>query len=323
MQKATCFLFIILLVITCKRPDVSEQGQFTIVGTCELPGYAQDLDILGEYAYVANSQAGLQIVNIADPASPYSAGGYENTQENAVAIAVRDSFAYIGLSSGAGLLVLDIRNPSAPDSEWYVGEDGGYTEYDISAPPDTFYIYIAAHDFFIVENCSTQFPYYEQRTGTPGTARGIFIGNSYAYLACEQMGLNIYFAARPDTGIPIFIGSIDTPSNARDVFVVDDYAYVADGRAGLVIINVADPENPQIVDTYDTPEYANDVFVDGDYAYIADGDGGVQIIDISIPEEPMLYASIETSYANAIYVRDGLVYVADRDMGLIVIEEEE
>jgi hypothetical protein len=322
MQKAICFLFIILLVATCQRPEVSD-GQFTIIGTCELPGYAQDLDIQGQYAYVANSQAGLQIVNITDPASPYRAGGYEDTQESAIAVAVRDSFAYIGLSSGAGLLILDIRNPSAPDSEWYVGEDGGYTEYDICAPPDTYYVYIAAHDFFIVENCSTQFPYYEQRIGTPGTARGIFVGESYAYLACEQMGLNIYFAARPDTGEPVLVGSADTPSNARDVFVVDEHAYVADGRAGLVVMDVAEPENPQIMNTYDTPEYANDVFVSGTYAYVADGAGGVQIFDISIPEEPVLYAQVETAYANAIYVENDLIYVADRDMGLVIIEEEE
>lgn len=321
MQKAVCFFLVIFLVLTCKRPEVTEQGQFAIIGTCELPGYAQDLDLHGDCAYIADGQAGLQIVNIVDPASPYSTGGYEDTQESALAVAVRDSFAYVGLSSGAGLLVLDIRNPSAPDSVWYVGEDGGYTEYDICAPPETFYVYIAAHDFFIVENCSTQFPYYEQRIGTPGTARGIFISNSYAYLACEQLGLNIYYAARPDTGEPLLVGSADTPSNARDVFVVDDYAYVADGRAGLVIMSVADPGNPQIVGTYDTPDYANDVFVDGDYAYVADGDGGVQIIDISIPAEPVLYSYVETSYANAIYVQNDLIYVADRDMGLVIIEE--
>jgi hypothetical protein len=322
MHKTTCFLIFILLGVACQRPEVSH-GQFTIIGTCELPGYAQNLDIHGDYAYVANDQAGLQIVNIADPTSPYTVGGYEDTQESALAVAVRDSFAYIGLASGAGLLILDIRNPSAPDSEWYVGEDGGYTEYDICAPPDTIYIYIAAHDFFIVENCSTEFPYYEQRIGTPGTARGIFVSNGYAYVACEQMGLSIYCAARPDTGRPILIGSADTPSNAREVFVADNYAYVADGRAGLVIVDVADPESPHIVGTCDTPQYANDVFVDGEYAYIADGDGGLQVIDIGDPEDPLLYASIETSYANAVYVRDGVVYVADRDMGLVIIEEEE
>ncbi|KPK71713.1 hypothetical protein AMJ87_06935, partial [candidate division WOR_3 bacterium SM23_60] len=62
MQRAAHFLFIILLVATCKRPEVSERGQFTIIGTCELPGYAQDLDVAVDYVYVANGQAGLQVV---------------------------------------------------------------------------------------------------------------------------------------------------------------------------------------------------------------------------------------------------------------------
>lgn len=322
MQKACCFLFVILFAAVCQRPEAPE-GELEIIATYALPGYAQDIDVRGDFAYVANGQAGLQVIGIADPADPQRGGAYDDTQESALCVAVRDSFAYVGLASGAGLLVLDIRNPAAPDSEWYVGEDGGYTEYDICAPSDTYYVYIAAHDFFIVENCSTQFPYFEQRVGTPGNARGIFVSNSYAYVACEQMGLNIYFAARPDTGEPILVGSVDTPSNARKVCVSGDYAYVADGRGGLVVIDVFDPENPYVVSTYDTPGYANDVAVAAGFAYVADGDGGLLVIDVTNPDDLVLYASLETSYANAVSLKDGVVYIADRDMGLVIVEEAE
>lgn len=321
MKKIVCFFLFLLFTLFCGRPEPPDEEihTFEIVSVCNLPGYSRDIDIHGNYAYVANGQGGLQIINISNPESTYIEGEYL-TSRSAQGIAIRDSFAYLVLSSEKGLLVLNINDPSDPS---LIGEDPGYTEYNVIAPPDTFYIYIAAHDFFIIENCSIPtLPYYDQRITTPGTARGIFVSDSLAYLACEQMGLYIYYAVRPDSEVPL-LGSIDTPSNARDVYVEGDYAYVADGRTGLVIIDVRNPENPEILSMYDTPGYANDIFVSGYYAYIADAEAGLQVIDISNPENPTFYGNFETPYAYAVYVKDKLIYIADRDMGLLIITEEE
>lgn len=307
-----------LLIISCGRPEVTAPS-FKILSVCNLPGYSQGIDVFGDFAYVANGQGGLQIIDISDPESTYIVGEYL-TPRSAQGVAVRDSLAYVVLTSELGLYVIDITEPSVCS---LVGQDPGYTEYNISAPPDTFYVYIAAHDFFIIENCSIpNLPFWEQRIPTSGNAHGIFVTNSLAYLACEQMGLHIYYAARPDSAVPL-LGSIDTPSNARNVYVVGDYAYVADGRAGLIIIDVSNTEALSIIGQYDTPGYANDVFVADDFAYIADGESGLQVIDVSSSEEPVYYASIETSYANDIYVRNSLIFVADRDMGLVILTEED
>ena len=321
MKKITYLSLFLALIISCGRPEVPDEQThtFEIVSVCNLPGYSRGIDISGDFAYIANDQGGLQIINISDPESTYIVGEYL-TSVSAQGVAVRENFAYVVLSSGQGLLVLDISDPSAPVE---IGSDGNYTEYNVVAPPDTFYIYIAAHDFFIIENCSIPaLPYYDQRIPTPGIARGIFVSDSLAYLTCEQMGLYIYYAVRPDSEVPL-LGSIDTPSNARDVYVDGDYAYVADGRAGLVIIDVSDPENPKISSVYDTPDYANDIFISDNCAYVADGKGGLQIVDVTNPEEPVYYGEVETSYAYAVYVKDELIYIADRDMGLLIITEEE
>ncbi len=313
-------LVCLFVVISCGRPEVTDVPSFAILSVCNLPGYSQGIDVSGDFAYVANGQGGLQIIDVSEPESTYIVGE-QLTPRSAQGVAIREGLAYVVLTSELGLYVIDVTEPSVCS---LVGQDPGYTEYNICAPPDTFYVYIAAHDYFIIENCSIpNLPFWEQRIPTPGNARGIFVANSLAYLACEQMGLYIYYAARPDSAVPL-LGSIDTPSNARNVYVVGDYAYVADGRAGLIIIDVSNTEAPSIIGQYDTPGYANDVFVANDFAYIADGDEGVQVVDVSDPAQPLFYASIETSYANDIYVKDGLLYIADRDMGLIIaIEEEE
>lgn len=309
----------IYLMVWCGRPEPSEEPpQYTILSTCPLPGYAEDIEITGNYAYIANGQAGLQIIDIANPESTYIVGEYI-TSKSAQGVALRDSLAFIATSSSNGLVVVDIQNPAACS---LLGSDPGYTEYKVFALPDTFYVYIAALDFFIIENCSIpQYPYYDQRIGTPGDARGIYVHNSLAFVACEQMGLHIYYAARPDSAVYL-VGSIDTPSNAQNVFVLGDCAYVADGRGGLIIVDFSDPTTPLITGIYDTPEYANNVFVHGSLAYVADGDGGILIVDVTDPYDPVLYASIETSYASDVLVRDSLIFIADRDQGLIIAAPE-
>ncbi|MGB7054162.1 MAG: PQQ-binding-like beta-propeller repeat protein, partial [bacterium] len=146
--------------------------------------------------------------------------------------------------------------------------------------------------------------------------------DTIAYLACEQMGLQIINLAQPIDSLAL-VGWVDTPSNARHVYAIDNYAYVADGRGGLIIIDVTDIENPTVVSQFDTPEYANAVFVSDNRAYIGDGDGGLYVVDVSVPSQPEFYGKLPTSYANGVYVRNDTVFVADQDLGLVILVEEE
>lgn len=322
-MKKTVYFFLFLFLITfCGRPEPpdDEIHTFEIISVCPLPGYAMDIDLMGDLAYVADGQGGLQIVDINNPDSTFVVGEYMS-EKSIVGIAVRDTFAYLAVShSQGGIKIINVAQPSEPV---FIGEDNWYYGYNVVAPPnDTMYVYVAGGYWFVVENVSNpQYPSFVRRFSTPGDIRGIYVVDSMVYLACEQMGLHILNLAKPNS--EAIVGWVDTPSNARNIFVKENYAYITDGRAGLVIINVSDPENPEIVSIYDTPDYANNVFISGNYAYIADGDGGLQVIDISNPEEPVYYGSLEMSYANDVYVKDDLIYVADRDMGLVIITEEE
>jgi len=319
------YLFLVLVIsLFCGRPEVpAPQAIFAIIGECPLPGYAKKVVLVDSLAYVANGQGGLQIVNISNPESTFVIGEY-TADRDVSGVAVRDTFAYIALASSTsgGLVILNIADPTNPV---FVGQDISIYAYDVASPPnDTMYVYIAANYWFQVEDVYTfgpQYPSLARRWSLPGNTRHVFMVDSMAYLACEQMGLQIINLSKPDS--TALVGWIDTPSNARNVFVVGNHAFVADGRGGLVIIDISSSENPTVIGQYDTPEYANAVFVSDDKAYVADGDGGLQVIDISVPTEPEILGSIETSYANNVSVRNDTIYVADRDMGLVIIVEEQ
>ena len=61
---------------------------------------------------------------------------------------------------------------------------------------------------------------------TPGTAFGVFVSGSYAYVADEESGLQIINVSNPAS--PTLAGSYDTPGYADGVSVSGSYAYVAD-----------------------------------------------------------------------------------------------
>jgi hypothetical protein len=317
MKKIICFMIFLLVAVHCGRPTVSETASFEIVSVCSLPGYAEDIDIADNLAYIADDQGGLQIVNITNPESTSIVGQYLS-EKSIVGVSVRDTFAYCAVEhKDGGVRIINIADPTAP---FFVGEDNWYYGYGVMAPQeDTILVYVAGGYWFVVEDVrDPRYPTYVRRFDYAGDFRGVYVVDTIAYLACEQMGIVAYNLASTDT-LPI--GQVDTPSNARNIHIGGDYAYVADGRAGLIIVDISDPRTPFIVSRYDTPDYANDVFVSGNYAYVADGEGGLQVITIEDPEDPTLYGSIETSYADAVYVKDSLIFVADRDMGLVVITE--
>lgn len=313
---------VLIAVSFCGRPETTApEADFLVIGVCPLPGYAKKVELAAGLAYVADGQGGLQIVDISDPDSAYVVGSYEPDRDVG-GVALRDTFAFLALASSTsgGLVILNISDPAAPV---FVGQDPSIYAYDVSAPAgDTMYAYVAASYWFIVEDVYSypQYPTFARRFSTPGNVRHVFMNGAAAYLACEQMGLQIVDLAEPDS--TAMAGWIDTPSNARHVFVLGDYAYVADGRAGLIIIDVSDIAHPVIVGQYDTPEYANGVHVAGNLAYVADGGSGLQVIDVTDPADPQPYGSLATPYANGVSVRNDTVYIADRDMGLVIIAEE-
>lgn len=92
------------------------------------------------------------------------------------------------------------------------------------------------------------------------------------------------------------IGSVDTPDYAMGVTVVGDKAYVANWGSGPQVIDISNPESPQIIGSVDTPSLVTPgVTVVGDKAYVTDYYDGLQVIDISDPQNPQIIGSVSDS----------------------------
>jgi hypothetical protein len=89
--------------------------------------------------------------------------------------------------------------------------------------------------------------------------------------------------------------------------VVGDRGYLTDYSTGLLLIDLADPADPQIIASLDTPGGANGVAVSYPYAFLAEGFSGLQVIDISDPASPAFVADVPTTDAADGRVADACV----------------
>ncbi|MCD4809737.1 MAG: hypothetical protein K8R17_07550, partial [Methanosarcinales archaeon] len=78
----------------------------TLAGSYVTAGNAQGVAVSGSYAYVADHDNGLVIVNISNQTAPTLAGSCD-TAGYAQGVAVSDSYAYIADESN-GLVIVDI-----------------------------------------------------------------------------------------------------------------------------------------------------------------------------------------------------------------------
>jgi hypothetical protein len=296
------------------------QGVFapTLVGNYDTSGYAISVQVVGNYAYVADRDSGLQIIDISNPTTPTLKGNYD-TSGYAYGVQVVGNYAYVA-DDYSGLQIIDISNPTTPTIKGNYNTSGSATSVQVVGN----YAYVA--DVFsglqIIDISNPTTPTLKGNYDTSSFALGVQVVGNYAYVADYYSGLQIIDISNPTT--PTLKGNYDTSSYAIGVQVVGNYAYVADAYSGLQIIDISNPTTPTLKGNYDTSGIAYGVQVVGNYAYVADYYSGLQIIDISNPTTPTLKGNYDTSgYAYGVQVVGNYAYVADYYSGLQIIDVSE
>ncbi|MBS3026116.1 MAG: DUF4347 domain-containing protein [Dolichospermum sp. DET50] len=300
------------------------QGVFapTLVGNYNTSGNAYGVQVVGNYAYVADYWSGLQIIDISNPTTPTLKGNYDTSYnfDPAYGVQVVGNYAYVAYSE-SGLQIIDISNPTNPTFKGNYATSG--YAYGVQVVGN--YAYVADSDsgLQIIDISNPTTPTLKGNYDTSGYAYGVQVVGNYAYVADYYSGLQIIDISNPTT--PTLKGNYNTSGAALGVQVVGNYAYVADSDSGLQIIDISNPTTPTLKGNYDTSGNAYGVQVVGNYAYVGDGyDGGLQIIDISNPTTPTLKGNYDTSgYAYGVQVVGNYAYVADSDSGLQIIDVSE
>ncbi len=304
--------------------DASNPAALAETGSYDIGGHTVDVDVLGNYAYIADSEKGFRVVNITNKQNPVKSGNNFTEQLDGTEYGVDVSGTHAYVAAGTkGLHVVDISDPTNPDL------DGSYDTGDVARAVVVSgnYAYVADGDdgLAVINVTNPTTPTLVKYVNTAGLAYDVAVLGNYAYVADDNDGvtdggLRIIDITNPLN--PTMVGS--WPYTGGDLYAVavsNNYAYLAAGNQGLYVIDVSTPGGPSQHGHYDTPGRAVDVDVSGDFAYVADGSGGVVLLDVSIPSNIKLSGYYHTGdVAQGICVTGFYAYVADGDDGLYILD---
>lgn len=96
------------LTILAPQPSL----QYRVLGKVTLPSHIVDIEVVGNVAYLAVTNAGLYIVDVANPQQPAILAHVSDLGSTSY-VTVEGSFAYVG-SIYTGLYIIDVHAPAKP-----------------------------------------------------------------------------------------------------------------------------------------------------------------------------------------------------------------
>jgi hypothetical protein len=266
--------------------DVSDHNNPLVISSFELSDSSQSIYVSGSYAYVGTYDKKFHVINVSNPAAPFTVASVE-LPDDAEDIHVSGNYAYIS-AQREGLQVVDISNPNAP----YIAGSVDVQEYGKGIFVSGSYCYIAdrGSGLQIINIENRESPEIDTKIGVMESVQDVFVSGSYAYVVGSSGTLEIYDISSPQN--PVKLGSIKTDSwVSYNVQFYNNHVYMTDaylsndGRSiaelNIKVIDVRNPNNPEIVDVIDTPDMVTGIYISESYLYVSDYSHGLYIVDIS------------------------------------------
>ena len=289
----------------------------TLRAWLSMPGPANNVDVVGDTAFVAAGSAGLVTVDVLDRSAPSIRATF-NTSGNAQDVKVLGGVAYV--ADGTGLRLIDVADPSAPTLLGEVALAGDAR--DVVVRGDFAFVAAGATGVHIVNVRDPLAPSAIGLVDTAGTAQGVDVGQSAvdggAVLAVADGAGGLEIHAVEEISAPVLLGRLPIGGDARDVVVRGAQAFVADAVAGFVAVDLADPALPVRGAGVDRTlgGLLLDVAVSGNFAFGADifFVNGVPILDVAnpgnpIPREILDFSSVSDDNGTGIAVDNLYVYL--------------
>jgi len=253
-----------------------------------LPGFANNVDVAGNYAYIAAGAAGLVVVNVTNRTAP-SIVATLDTSGNANDVKVVSGIAYVA-DGVSGLQIIDVSNPAAPR---LIGTLDTADAWDVSISSGTAYVADGAAGLKIIDVRNGAAPVLIGSLDTNGIAKGVDVAGNYAIVADGSSTLVIDVTA---PSVPTLAGVAAT-SQARDVVAEGTLAYVADFGTSLRVIDFSNPASPQIVGNADRTlaGIPTDVVKARELVFVSDVFfvNGVSVTDVRSPANPTVRARLD------------------------------
>jgi hypothetical protein len=272
--------------------------------------------VVDTLAYLPAEGAGLDIVNVKDPANITLIGNLP-TSGSIDAVCVDGSYAYA--CGSYYLRVVDVSDPTDPTRVGNCYTSGP----TLSATKYGNYVYCCngTGGFEIIDVSTPANPVSVGYCDGNGARYVVKLGDC-AYLSTAGIGNGTLTAI--DATNPHAPAILDTTalSNCECIDTYgSNHVFLSDGT-WMRMFDVSEPDNPTQVGNYEIPGYSKGLDVNGHFAYVAADSMGLQVLNISDTTNPTSaghwYSS--GSKVTTTVAANGLVYVADYDAGLQVLQ---
>ncbi|MCI0479456.1 Ig-like domain-containing protein, partial [Candidatus Uhrbacteria bacterium] len=224
------------------------------IGRLDLPFFGNDLDVDGDYLFVAAATAGLAVIDVSDKTQPTLVATL-GLPGNGNDVKVRGGIAYLA-AHDAGLHLIDVSTPTSPTLLNTVDTPGLATDLSLNGD----YAFVAdgeeglqvidiasAGSASIVASLST-----EPANGLATDGRTLVISTRFG-----NGGLATIVDVSEPTA-PVDVASVFLGARSFDVELVGTFAYIATAL-DLAVVDVSEPSTPQFLGRFGTGIFMTDV----------------------------------------------------------------
>jgi hypothetical protein len=267
----------------------------------DTPGSATHVCVSGNTAYVADSRAGLRILDVSNPSHPQEIGALTYADDPRLGliydVVCRGSLLYATerpqTDNPGGLWIIDVSRPTHPVIA------GTYQESDYLTPVSGLavsgskaYIMLGHAGARVLDVSDSSNPrscsYIPARVAQPHPSQAAVDG-THLYINGDVSGLQVFEIIDPCSPRKISELPAINPVGGNGICVRGSYAYLAGKNGGLRIVDISDSRHPREIGRYATTGSANDVVVSGEIAYVAcSKPDEIDVLDVSVGSTPRL-----------------------------------
>ncbi len=292
--------------------DLSVPHSPTTVGSVTIPTMIEDLDLVGDFAYVTGASiTGPDMLTVIDISSPFNPTTVEFPKpefgpNNFHDIYIHDGYAYIQ-DDGRGIRVLDVGDPRTP--KLVVTLEMPQTMYCMHGAGEVIYLCAQERYLNVADVSNPDAPVLTASVGIAGAGgfgSSIVLKDQKVFF--NGTGLEVYDLSDPETPekLPVSISGVDT------IAIQGDLLYSTVGEWGLDIWDIGNLSEPLFVSRTNFPiGMPHDMSHDGQWVVgIANKPYSVTVIDVSDPVNPVATDSyVLNDYADSVTVKDDHVYI--------------
>lgn len=272
-----------------------------------------------QYAFLADGQKGLEIIDISNPGNPSLAYNYiTNGYVREVNIDSISSNKYAFLSDeNNGLYILNITNPSSAYLDTLLSYPGGVNSSFLKNG----YLYVALrqNQIKILNLNSLPDSVYEVGNYIPQyIVNHIEVSGSIAYLLQNNMGFELVDISNPAS--PVYRSGFNTSGSCNDIKIDDNLAYIANGSAGLCVMNISNPSQPYLVSAVNTESDIRGLDYTPNFILTAEYNMGTEVFNTFNPIYPEAFGYYETlGYCFGVHFFKNKALVANGQHGLLIL----